>query len=119
MLLLALLKVTVLVGCYGMWRRFSHLVLPRTNVSEGPSEESEELDEGGGRLRYKGVLYVRVAQADTALDDTSAPPLEDGEPQHLHRHQPMRPGEEQESVEMPPTTMTSTATSPIVERVDV
>ena len=78
MVLLALLKVSVLVCCYGAYRKIKPYMMPRENVSQGPSEDSEEVA-GGEQIRYKGVLYVRVAQADTPLEDTNLPPLDPDE----------------------------------------
>jgi hypothetical protein len=85
-LLLWLLKLIGLGTCYGLWRFVSPLVLPRRNVSSGPTDDDTtddswwfpsrlfswtdgglrsdvELVAGGSaeeRLRYKGVLYARI-----------------------------------------------------------
>jgi hypothetical protein len=88
-LLLAALKLTGVVFLYFVWRKIAPIVMPRRNVdiSEGPtlrnssvwdwldpgSEDAPEvLDEAN--LRYKGVLYVRVAVDENVNDDEGDEP---------------------------------------------
>lgn len=89
-LVLAALKLTFVIFLYFIWKKIKSIIMPRRNVdiSEGPtlksssvwdwlepdneSSDSPELI-NNENLRYKGVLYVRVADEESSIEDQDLP----------------------------------------------
>ena len=72
-LVLALIKVTIGLCCFCLWRRLSPYALPRHNVPEGPSttawgrwcgRNDRPKFSGEGNIEFKGNLYAPVARED-------------------------------------------------------